>query len=132
MEDINKQYTILIADDEQEVLALYRIKLKQAGFNIITASNGREAIEMAKMHLPSLILLDMKMPEVDGITALHSLKESEDTKKIAVVFVTAFSDINVTDINHEFAEDKGALGYIKKGISLDEFVREVESYIKKI
>lgn len=123
---------ILIVDDEKEILAMYTIKLKQAGYTVLTANNGREAFDIASKDFPNLILMDMKMPEVDGITALHNLKNNDTTKDIPVVFVTAFSDVNITDINHEFAAQHGALGYIKKGISLGDFVKEVESYIQKI
>ncbi len=120
---------ILIADDEPEVLSLYKIKLRQAGYNVITATDGAQAIEIAEKELPDLVLMDMKMPHTDGITALRTLQANPATKNLRVVFITAFSDPQISDIDHDFSNENGALGFIKKGISLDEFVAEVQSYL---
>lgn len=121
---------VLIADDEPEVLSLYASKLESVGLAVLTAKDGAEAVTLCKSHLPDLILLDIKMPNMDGATALQTIKSDAATKDLKVVFVTAFSDPKVPDMDEEFSIKMGALGYIKKGIKLQEFADEVLGYLQ--
>ena len=68
---------ILIADDDTLMHMLYRHHLERAGFQVLTATNGREALEVAARELPQLIFMDIMMPEVDGMTALRELKKAD-------------------------------------------------------
>lgn len=79
---------------------------------------------------PDLILLDLKMPVMDGIETLTRLKENPETKDIRVVFLTAFSDPVFVGIDQKLAKDAGAIDFIKKGIDLNEVVEKVKGYLK--
>lgn len=125
----NKPATILLVDDEADVLSVYQTKLAKAGFNILAASNGAEAIQVAAERHPDLILMDMKMPVMDGVTAQMKLKENPATKDIKVVFLTAFSDPINPEIDVMSSKEIGALDFIKKGIGLDELVAKVRGYL---
>lgn len=124
-----KNQPILIVDDEQDILDVYRATLEDEGFSVITASNGVEAIALAQENNPKLILMDVKMPVLDGIEALTKLKEDPKTKNLKVVFLTAFSDPNKPEVDANIAKELGAVDFIKKGISLTEFVEKVRGYL---
>lgn len=128
----NKNITLLIVDDEAEILLLYSNKLKRAGYTVFTAKDGEEGLLLAKKYKPTLILMDMKMPVCDGVTTVKKLRDDPDIQHLPVVFVTAFSDPKISDVDHAVLEATGTLGYIKKGLALDELLHEVEGYIQKI
>ena len=81
---------ILIVDDEEDVRAIAQLGLEMgAGWQVITASSGKEAVMLATEHLPDAILLDMMMPDMDGRATLQRLKENPETQAIPVILVTA-------------------------------------------
>ncbi len=80
---------ILIVDDEPIVHRLLQHHLERAGYELLAASNGREAIEIAGHEAPELIVMDVMMAEMDGITALRRLKKEDATKTIPVIMITA-------------------------------------------
>ncbi len=121
---------ILLVDDEQEILDLYSASLKRSGYEVMTAGNGRDAIEEAKKRRPNLILMDLKMPVMDGVEALTKIKADPDLKDIKVVFLTAFSDPKFVGIDDKFAKEAGAADFMKKGMSLEEFTTEVEKHLQ--
>src|SRR6059058_3410146 len=82
---------VLLVDDDSDTRQIYRLALEHAGFEILTANNGFEAIRLAKLHEPDVILMDIAMPEVDGITALQSIRTSPTTRSIPVIAVTALA-----------------------------------------
>lgn len=120
---------ILLADDEPDIVSVYKKALEQAGFSVATASNGKEAIDSANKLRPDLVLMDVKMPVMDGVAATLELKENPATKNVKVVFLTAFSDPNAPEIDVQKAKEMGALDFIKKGLSLAEFIERVKSYL---
>lgn len=124
-----KKQVILLVDDEPEILDIYKTELEGAGYQVITAANGAEGLNCARKNRPDLVLMDFKMPVMDGIEAFTALKEDAKTKDIKVVFVSAFGDSNITDRDIKTAREIGALDFIKKGIDLAEFVAKVKSYI---
>jgi len=127
---MEKKPVILIADDEPEIVKIYQAKLEKAGFAIVTAENGALAIEMAKKEpRPDLILMDVKMPVMDGVEAFGKLREDPATKGIKVVFLTAFSDTRLPEVDNKFAAEMGASDFIKKGIDLTELVARVKQYL---
>jgi two-component system alkaline phosphatase synthesis response regulator PhoP len=131
MEAAQKQPLVLLVDDEPEILDLYSFSLKEAGFDIITAPNGQEALRIAREKQPQLVLMDVKMPVMDGVEACMKLKEDPATKAIKVVFLTAFSDPNHPEVDLALAKGIDAMDYIRKGISLDEFVVKVRGYLRQ-
>ncbi len=83
--------TILVVDDDTDILALLEMSLRSDGFNVITASDGMEGLERAKTDLPDLILLDVMMPYMDGLQVIEKLKSDSDTSSIPVMWITAKS-----------------------------------------
>ncbi len=122
---------VLLVDDEKDMLSIYKTKLEKAGFRVVTASDGAQAIQMAVENHPALILMDMRMPVMNGIEAELKLKENPTTKDIKVVFLTAFSDPNNPEVDREKAKEIGALDFIEKGISLDELIKKVRGYLEE-
>ena len=80
---------ILAVDDEKHILRLVQINLEKAGYLVVTATNGREALEAVALERPDLIVMDVMMPEMDGLEALQHLKNDEQTADIPVVMLTA-------------------------------------------
>lgn len=120
-----KDYCVLIVDDEDSLLNLYQTKLMREGFRTIVARNGLEAIEVAERENPDLILMDMKMPIMDGIAAVRKLRENSKTKDMRVVYLTAFSDLTANTV--EATPDSPQC--IKKGIGLDELIEEIKRHL---
>ena len=80
---------ILAVDDEKHIVRLVQINLVKEGYEVVTATNGREAVEAANAHNPDLIVMDVMMPEMDGFAALEKLKENPKTANIPVIMLTA-------------------------------------------
>jgi two-component system KDP operon response regulator KdpE len=118
--------TILVVDDEQDLLDLMEIILGAEGFDIITASNGQEAINKIKDQIPDLVLLDVMMPIMDGWQTLKNIKSTKETMHIPVVMVTA--KIGDDDRARGFRE--GASDYIGKPFAPKEVVNRVKVLLK--
>ncbi len=121
---------ILLIDDEQDILDLYGATLKNAGFETITATNGPDGLKLAKEKKPGLILLDFKMPEMDGVEVLERLRKDPDTKDLRVVFVSAFGDPIISKTDSIVAQELTGVDFMRKGLGLEEFVTKVKSYLR--
>lgn len=104
--------TILVVDDESTSLKLVEFILKKK-FNILTAMNGKQAIDVAKKQKPDMILMDIMMPEMNGYEALEKLQADKETKKIPVVMLTAKEKME--DVEHAMA--LGARAYMVKPVA---------------
>lgn len=113
---------VLVVDDEMESLRLYTEMLQRAGYSTITASTGWEGIDMAVKEHPGLILLDLRLPDITGLTVLETLHTALSTKNIPVIVVSAISK----DDNVAKAMQIGAFDYIIKPITYEELVRRME------
>lgn len=101
---------ILLIEDSEFMIRLYEKVFTLENFTVVVASNGMDGIKKAKEEKPDLILLDMMMPQMNGVTTLKYLKEAEETKNIPVVMLT-----NITgDQDAEKALEQGAVKYIVK------------------
>lgn len=119
---------ILIAEDERDIRELISFTLTFAGHEIIQASNGAEAVELAPKIMPDLIMMDVRMPRMTGYEACRAIKQMDAVKHIPVVFLSAKGqDDEVTD-----AMDAGAMDYITKPFSPTELTEKVASLLKKI
>lgn len=116
---------VLIVDDEPQNLQLVGEILRREGMRFIFAIKGDEALEAAKEQRPSLILLDMMMPGIDGLTVCKMLKADEATESIPVIFLTAATE--VTDLVSAFAA--GGVDYIKKPFIREELLARVHTHI---
>lgn len=115
---------VLLIEDDEQVVELYNEVLEENGFHVMIARNGKEGIIEAARWVPDLILLDIRMPEMDGIVTLKHLKKLPETQKIPVVFLSLLSEEL-----HEAEDLKLATAYFKKTElgprELVEMVREV-------
>ena len=100
----------LVADDDPLMRRLCRGVLELAGCEVITANNGREAVELARQELPQVIILDLVMPETSGLEAFHQLKQSEPTKAIPIILISGSLDRE----GQEAIEASGAAGFLSK------------------
>ncbi|PYJ08754.1 MAG: hypothetical protein DME25_00660 [Verrucomicrobia bacterium] len=106
--------TILFADDDPLMHLLYKHHVEQAGYQWIGAKNGREALEAAAQQEPQLAVMDVVMPEMDGLSALVELKKTEATKAMPVIVMT--SDPSYAQRKREFTE-LGAAAFLTKPFS---------------
>ena len=123
----NGKYTVLVVDDEEDIVELLKYNLKKEGYKVKTASNGVEAMEIAKEFLPDLILLDIMMPKQDGIETCRQIRENAKLKDTHVTFLTARAE--------EYAEvaafDAGADDYITKPIKPRALMSKVKAIFRR-
>jgi CheY-like chemotaxis protein len=118
---------ILVADDDPDILSIVSMSLETQGYTVHKATNGREAVDLARQHHPDLILMDMMMPVVSGYEAVGELKADASTKDIVIVGLSAKA--MATDM--ERATDVGIDGYITKPFRIAQVLSVVESYLNK-
>jgi two-component system alkaline phosphatase synthesis response regulator PhoP len=124
--DLSK--TILVVDDEPDIRELIGFNLLQAGYRVETAENGAAGIKMAIRILPDLILLDVMMPEMDGIEACKQLREHPKTKGCLIAFLSARGE----DYSQIAGFDSGADDYITKPIAPSVLIKRVEALMRRI
>ena len=117
--------TILLAEDFEDARELYREYLEFSGFQVLTAANGREAIERAIELQPDLILMDASMPVLDGWQATRELKANDATRHIPVVALTA----HAFDDARKEAKDVGCDGFVTKPCLPDDLVTKVRAVL---
>ena len=118
---------ILIADDEPNQLELMSFNLSNAGYSIIKASNGKEAIELIENHSPDLIILDWMMPKMSGIDVCRTLRSRSETKQIPIIILSARSE----DSDKSLGLDTGADDYISKPFSPKELISRVKALLRR-
>lgn len=120
-------YTILIVDDESDILELLQYNIEREGYKVLLASDGEEAVKIAKKHRPDLILLDIMMPKMDGIEVCRQIKEEPELSKTFIIFLTARSE--------EYSEvagfDAGADDYIFKPIKPRVLIRRIKAILRR-
>ena len=119
---------ILIADDEPDILEIIQFNLQAEGYEVATAKNGDEAIEMAKKHQPDLIILDIMMPGKNGIEVCKILRTQPNFKHTLIIFLSALSDEN-TEIS---GLETGADDYLTKPIRPKILVSKVHSLFRRL
>lgn len=119
--------TILVVDDEQDLLDLIEYNLRQEGFNVLKAENGKDGIQMAKEHMPDLVLLDIMMPQMDGIEVCDRMREDSTLSHIPIIFLTARSD-EKTEIE---GLNKGADDFITKPISTSKLISRIKAVLRR-
>ena len=123
----NKDYTILLIDDEPDILEFLGYNLRKEGFQIHTALNGRQAIEMAAGVMPDLIILDVMMPEMDGIETCRELKKIPELSQTIIAFLTARNE----DYSQLAGFDAGGDDYIAKPIKPSLLVSRVKALLRR-
>jgi CheY-like chemotaxis protein len=117
---------ILVADDDPDILSIVSMSLETQGYTVYKATNGREAVDLARQHHPDLVLMDMMMPIVSGYEAVGELKADSSTKDITIVGLSAKA--MATDM--ERATDVGIDGYITKPFRIAQVLTVVEGYLQ--
>jgi len=115
---------ILIIDDEPDVMKMVVYRLKAKGYEIFTAANGKEGVEIAVIQEPSLVILDYRLPDLKAEEVIRQIYANEETKGVPVILVTASTE-NIS----EKAKECGAVDYIPKPIEPEELYLKVERYI---
>ncbi len=117
---------ILVVDDQPINVQLLKRKLEREGIRVATADNGIEALDLVKKERPDLILLDVMMPDMDGIEVCERLQASDDTRGIPVIFITA----RTTKASKLEGLRVGAVDYITKPIDLDETLARIQTQLR--
>ena len=119
--------TILMVDDDPLMTKLYQPYLERAGYQMISASSGPEALELAARAAPQLIIMDVIMAGMDGLTALRQLKKVEATKAIPVIVITA--NVSAHTATRRESELAGAAAFLTKPLSPAQLLAEVRRLI---
>jgi len=122
---MNITQKILVADDDSDMLELLKTLLSKAGYEVITAENGLEAVEKAQKELPALVMLDIHMPKMDGLKACQAIKSGQLTRSIPVVMLTV--EGSMPEIQR--AMGYGAETYLTKPSSREEILKVVKSIL---
>lgn len=118
---------ILIADDEEDILQFLSYNLQKEGYEVLTATNGADALKIAKKEKPDLIVLDIMMPVMDGMETCKELRETPETKDKLIVFLTARSE----DYSQIAGFENGADDYITKPIKPKLFISRVKALLRR-
>ena len=124
----NKNITILLVDDEPDILEIVGYNLSSEGYNVITASDGKEAVKLAKKRKPQLIILDVMMPEMDGIEACEIIRNTQKIKHTLITFLSARGE----DYSQIAGFNAGADDYITKPIKPKILLSKVKSLLRRI
>lgn len=124
----NKKHVILLVDDDVDILKFVRYNLEKAGYRVICAEDGEKAIELTKLHLPSLILMDLMMPKMDGIEACERIREIKEIEQPIITFLTSRSE----DYSQIAGFSAGGDDYITKPIRPRLLMSKVEALLRRI
>ena len=119
--------TILIVDDEKDILDLLRFNLEKEGYKILSAMDGKEALELATSAMPDLIILDIMLPGKDGLEVIRELGQNSKTQNIPVIFLTAKG----SEIDEVIVLELGADDYIIKPIAIRKLLSRVKMVFRK-
>ncbi len=118
---------ILLVDDEQDILDLLSYNLEKEGYDVYTAHNGIKCLEIARQIIPDIILLDVMMPEMDGMEACKEIRDDDRLKNVIVAFLTARNE----DYSQIAGFDSGADDYISKPIKTRVLISRVKALLRR-
>lgn len=128
------QPLVLLADDNADFKEVISAKLVQIGYEIAEASDGGQAIEMAKALKPDLIVMDIDMPHVNGTEAVLDIKNTPETAQIPIVFFSSLEHPwpgNVTEDKSQFAQSIGAVTFLKKSDDLSLIIATIKKLVEQ-
>jgi len=118
-------FTILSVDDERDVTELVSFHLTRAGFTVLTASSGRQALDIIQTRRPDLVLLDLMLPDIDGFGVCEILHRHPETATVPIIILTAWATSDARHLGLEL----GALDYLTKPFSPRELVERVQGML---
>ncbi len=121
------QKTILVVEDNELNMKLFNDLLEAHDYRVLQTRDGLSALELARKHMPDLILMDIQLPEVSGIEVTKWLKEDDELKGIPVIAVTAFAMKG----DEQKIREGGCEAYISKPISVVSFLKTIDGFLKK-
>jgi len=124
----NPKIKILLVDDEPDIVEFLSYNLKKEGYDVLTASNGKDAIEIARKEIPQLIVLDVMMPDMDGIETCREIREQKGLSDVLIAFLTARSE----DYTQIAGFEVGADDYITKPIKPRVFISRVKALLRRL
>jgi len=119
--------TVLIVEDNELNMKLFHDLLEANGYRVLQTRDGLSALDLARHHMPDLIIMDIQLPEVSGIEVTKWLKEDDELKSIPVIAVTAFAMKG----DEEKIREGGCEAYISKPISVLSFLQTVDDFLKR-
>lgn len=122
---MRKKKRILIVEDNEANLYLISFILKNSGYEVIEAREGLKGVELAIKEKPDLIIMDIQLPDIDGLEAVRRIRASEADNDIPIVALTSYTMTG----DREKAMAAGCTGYIEKPINPDTFIAEIERYL---
>jgi two-component system, OmpR family, alkaline phosphatase synthesis response regulator PhoP len=123
----NSDYKILLVDDEPDIIEFLGYNLRKEGYQVLTAGNGRDAVALAKREHPHLIVIDVMMPDVDGIEACRQMREEKSLNDVLIAFLTARGE----DYTQIAGFEVGADDYITKPIKPRVFLSRVKALLRR-
>ena len=118
---------VLIVDDEEHIVELLQFNLINAGYKVITANNGLDALKKVKEHKPDLLLLDLMLPGMDGLDVCKEIKRDKETSKTSIIMLTAKSE----ELDKILGLELGADDYITKPFSIRELLARVKAVLRR-
>jgi len=116
---------ILVIEDDETNMYLIGFILRKNGYEVIEARTGEEGVELVIREKPDLVLMDIQLPDIDGLEATKRIRESEADGKIPIIALTSYAMTG----DREKALAAGCTGYIEKPINPDTFIGEIEKYL---
>jgi len=121
---------VLVADDEEDICQMLKIVLEKQGWEVETACDGKDALEKIESGPPDLILLDLKMPRINGYHLFAQLKSDEKYKEIPIIIITGLTQDSEHD-DEEWARRMDAEGFVTKPFDLEELARRIKELTSK-
>jgi DNA-binding response OmpR family regulator len=125
--DIGVKPRILVVDDEPEAVELVEFNLRQAGFDVMSAADGTQALKKARAHLPTLIVLDLMLPEMDGLEVCKMLRRDPAASAIPIIMLTA----RAAEVDRVLGLELGADDYVTKPFSPRELVLRIKKVLDR-
>jgi CheY-like chemotaxis protein len=126
MKEVNSQ-TVLVVDDQNDNVVLVSLWLQNLGYRVVTAVNGESAVEVARLAMPQLILMDIAMPVMDGLDATRRIRQTPLISDLPIIFLTAFD----TKEFRQRAGDAGGDGYLTKPIDFERLGKLILTLLPK-
>ena len=114
-----KDFRILIVDDEESIVNFLKATMEDEGFTVLHSTNSEEAVDICRDSKPHLVMLDLRMPSMDGIEVLKKIREKDKDKAVLVVLISAYG-AEISEADKALFDELGVSDFIPKGVSLFE------------